>query len=82
MTVVALFAAFVAAAAPYLLWGDSWLTFLGGREIATHGLPGPDTLAVLSRGRQWIDQQWLAQLASYELESGLGLGRRSRSSQR
>ena len=73
ITVVALFAAFVATAAPYLLWGDSWLTFLGGREIAAHGLPGLDTLTVLSRGRQWVDQQWLAQLASYELESGLGL---------
>ena len=73
ITVVALFAAFVATATPYLLWGDSWLTFLGGREIAAHGLPGIDTLTVLSRGRQWVDQQWLAQLASYELESGLGL---------
>lgn len=73
VTVVAVFAAFVATATPYLLWGDSWLTFLGGREIAAHGLPGLDTLTVLSRGRRWVDQQWLAQLASYELESGLGL---------
>ena len=74
LTVVALFVTFVAVtAAPYMLWGDSWLTFLGGREVATHGIPGADTLAVLSRGREWIDQQWLAQLASYELESTLGL---------
>ena len=71
---VGLFVTFVAAsAAPYMLIGDSWLTFLGGREIAQHGLPSIDVLTTLSRGRHWIDQQWLSQLASYELESRAGL---------
>jgi hypothetical protein len=40
---------------------------------AAHGLPRVDTLTVLAHGRHWIDQQWLAQLASYELDSRLGL---------
>src|SRR5919201_3325250 len=46
---------------------DSWLNLLGGREILNHGIPHHDTLAVLSRGRDWIDQQWLANLAYYSL---------------
>ena len=75
LTFVAAFAALVAGtAAPYMLWGDSWLTFLGGREISQHGIPGIDTLTVLSHGRHWIDQQWLAQLLTYKLESTAGLG--------
>jgi hypothetical protein len=74
IAVVGLFTTFVAAsAAPYMIIGDTWLTFLGGREIAQHGIPGIDTLTVLSHGRMWVDQQWLAQLASYRLESTFGL---------
>lgn len=74
IAVVGLFATFVAvSAAPYMIIGDSWLAFLGGREIALHGIPSIDALTVLSRGRHWVDQQWLAQLASYELESTFGL---------
>lgn len=57
---------------------DSWLNLLGGREILNHGIPHHDTLAVLSRGREWIDQQWLANLAYYGLYAlgGLGLAAR------
>jgi hypothetical protein len=46
---------------------DSWLTLLGGRELLGHGLPHHDSLAILSHGHQWIDQQWLAQLFYYGL---------------
>ena len=54
---------------------DSWLTLLGGREFLQHGLPHHDTLAILSHGHQWIDQQWLAQLVYYGLYvlGGVGL---------
>jgi hypothetical protein len=41
---------------------DSWLTFLGGREILAHGIPHTDALAALTSGDAWIDQQWLAQV--------------------
>jgi hypothetical protein len=60
---VAMFVVFWSAAAPDAVVPDSWLTLLGGREVAGHGLPHHDTLAVISHGRQWVDQQWLAQLA-------------------
>jgi hypothetical protein len=47
---------------------DSWLAFVVGRLIAAHGLPTHDTLTVFAHGRRWVDQQWLAQVAFYELE--------------
>jgi hypothetical protein len=46
---------------------DSWLTLLGGRELLAHGLPHHDSWAILSHGRAWVDQQWLAQLFYYGL---------------
>jgi len=46
---------------------DSWLTLLGGRELLAHGFPHHDALAILSHGRAWVDQQWLAQLFYYGL---------------
>ena len=56
------------------LRADSWLTLLGGREILAHGLPRHDTLAIVSRGRSWIDQQWLSQLGFYGLDRLGGIG--------
>jgi hypothetical protein len=53
---------------------DTWLTLLGGREITAHGIPRHDGLAILSHGREWIDQQWLAQVAFYELYRIGGMG--------
>jgi hypothetical protein len=50
-----------------LFAADSWLSLLGGREVVQHGIPRHDALAVLSHGRDWIDQQWLAQAIFYEL---------------
>jgi hypothetical protein len=46
---------------------DSWYTVLGGRLIVDSGLPHKDTLTLLTLGRNWVDQQWLAQLAFYGL---------------
>jgi hypothetical protein len=53
---------------------DTWLTLLGGREITSHGIPHHDTLAVISHGRDWIDQQWLSQVLFYELYRLGGMG--------
>jgi hypothetical protein len=74
VTIVAVFGTIVFATAPYMLQPDSWLTFIGGHEIWTHGLPHHDSLAVLSRGQPWIDQQWLAQLATYGFAVAFGNG--------
>jgi hypothetical protein len=49
------------------LIGDSWLALASGREIAQHGLPHHDTLFIWTEGRNWVDQQWLAQLTYYAL---------------
>jgi hypothetical protein len=67
--ICATFTALLAALVPQLLAADGWFALVSGRLIAEHGLPRHDTLAVLTRGREWIDQQWLGQLATYGLES-------------
>jgi hypothetical protein len=46
---------------------DTWLALVAGRDVAAHGIPHHESLTVLAHGRRWIDQQWLAQLAMYEL---------------
>jgi hypothetical protein len=66
-------AALLAALAPYLLHEDSWLTLVAGRQVWEDGLPSHDVLGVLTAGRPWIDQQWLAQLLFYGASSVGGL---------
>jgi hypothetical protein len=46
---------------------DGWMAIVSGRWIVQHGLPSHDTLAVLTHGRRWTDEQWLAQVAFYGL---------------
>ena len=46
---------------------DGWMAIVSGRWIVQHGLPSHDTLAVMTHGRRWTDEQWLAQLALYGL---------------
>jgi hypothetical protein len=54
---------------------DSWLELVAGRAVWQSGIPHHETLTVIAQGAQWIDQQWLSQLASYAiyLLGGLGL---------
>jgi hypothetical protein len=52
---------------------DGWLALVGGRYVAQHGIPHHDTLNVITHGAQWIDQQWLAQLALYGVQRVGGL---------
>lgn len=69
-------AAFVGVAAilvPDQLSPDGWLALVAGRLIAHDGIPHHDTLAALTAGREWIDQQWLGQLALYALVVAGGL---------
>ena len=53
---------------------DSWLTLMAGREIVQHGLPHHEVITTLPAGRDWVDQQWLAQLVFYGLHRLGGLG--------
>jgi hypothetical protein len=66
--IVGLYAGALAAFGRAVVSVDSWLAFVVGRLIAAHGLPTHDTLTVFAHGRRWVDQQWLAQVAFYELE--------------
>src|SRR5438445_4483469 len=65
--VVALFFIGVAGNLPSELFQDGWLVILGGREVVQHGLPSHDSLTIWTHGREWVDQQWLAQLVFYGL---------------
>ena len=47
---------------------DGWLGLIAGRLIAAHGIPQHDYFTHMAYGVRWVDQQWLAQLAMYELE--------------
>jgi hypothetical protein len=50
---------------PHQLSPDGWLALVSGRLVVQDGLPRHDTLAALTTGRAWIDQQWLGQVATY-----------------
>jgi hypothetical protein len=65
---LATLAAALLSLAPQLLVADSWMTLVAGREIVAHGLPSTESLTVMPAGRDWVDQQWLAQLVFYGTE--------------
>jgi hypothetical protein len=69
LAALALQAALVAAVLPFTVVQDTWLALVAGREVAASGLPSTDTLTVLGAGAEWVDQQWLGQLALYGLHS-------------
>jgi hypothetical protein len=52
---------------PFEVVQDTWLTLVGGREIAANGLPTNDSLTVMTNGERWVEQQWAAKLAFYGL---------------
>src|SRR3954454_4541252 len=68
-----LFASFAVAVMPYMLGPDSWLSLLGGREISRSGIPHTDPFAVMSQGRPWINEQWLAPFGLYRIEQVVGV---------
>jgi hypothetical protein len=53
---------------------DTWVGLVSGREVALHGLPSIEHLTLLSHGRTWVDQQWLAQLLLYDADRVGGVG--------
>jgi len=56
-----------------LMTADAYLALVCGRFIAAHGLPSLDTLATVTRGQSWVDQQWLGQLVIYAMARVGGL---------
>jgi hypothetical protein len=70
----ALLAVVLAGIGRNILVPDTWVGLVSGREIVQHGLPGVEHLTVLGQGNQWVDQQWLAQIALYAAERAGGVG--------
>lgn len=66
MVVIAMWVSLLTLELPALFGPDSWLSLVGGREVAQHGLPHVDTLTHWTLGRPWVDQQWGGQLVLYE----------------
>ena len=66
--IIGLYAAALAAFGRVVVSVDSWLALVVGRLITAHGIPTHNTLTTFAHGRRWVDQQWLAQVAFYELE--------------
>ncbi|MGZ4352509.1 MAG: hypothetical protein ACXVZ4_03090 [Gaiellaceae bacterium] len=62
---LALWAVAFAAVGAHALVQDSWMTLVGGRDVAAYWLPHAETLSAIPHGRGWIDQQWLAELGFY-----------------
>ena len=67
IAVLCLFALAVLQTLTGAIGADSWLTLVGGREVVHGGIPHTDSLTAWTAGREWVDQQWLAQLLSYGL---------------
>ncbi len=65
LVAVAWYVAILALLAPRLFTGDTWVMLASGREVARDLVPDADTLTVIAQGRDWVDQQWLAQLVFY-----------------
>src|SRR5260221_171325 len=74
VVVLAVFAVVVLVRLDHVLFSDSWLALVSGREIPHHGLPGRDSLTVWTAGARWVDQQWLAQLVLYAVVRAGGIG--------
>jgi hypothetical protein len=71
--IVGLVVAVWAFAATYWIAADTWLALVGGREVASRGIPHVDTLTVVGMGRSWIDEQWLAQVILWHVSRLGGL---------
>lgn len=48
--------------------GDIYWLLAAGRELAHHGLTDTDPFRTLNEGREWNNQQWLAELFFYGVE--------------
>jgi hypothetical protein len=73
LVVFVVYALVMLSAMPIELLQDSWLTLVSGREVVENGLPATDTLNAWTFGVEWVDQQWLAQVAFYALWAAGGI---------
>src|SRR5262245_1865663 len=48
------------------------MSLLGGRFISTHGFVSHDPFPTIAQGGQWLNQQWLSQVAFFQVEGLVG----------
>jgi hypothetical protein len=60
-------AAILASSARSATGPDTWYSLMAGRLIWNNGLPHHDSVASLTLGRTWVDQEWLGHLGIYGL---------------
>jgi hypothetical protein len=73
---IALLALLVAALALCInrdLNGDLYLLLFSGRYVAEHGPVGHDPFPTIQAGAEWLNQQWLSELAFYGAERVVGV---------
>lgn len=73
ITILALWLSLLTLELPNFLGPDSWFSLVGGRFVATHGLPHVDSLTYWTLGRTWVDQQWGSQFVLYEIAAHGGM---------
>jgi hypothetical protein len=52
--------------------GDFYMSLLGGRFISAHGFVTHDPFPTIAQGGEWLNQQWLSELAFFHLQGSLG----------
>jgi hypothetical protein len=52
--------------------GDFYLSLVSGRFIAQHGFAHHDPFATIAQGGTWMNQQWLSELAFFQISQVLG----------
>jgi hypothetical protein len=53
--------------------GDLYLQLASGRFISAHGLAMVDPFRTIAHGEPWLNQQWLTELAAYEVVGLVGV---------
>jgi hypothetical protein len=52
--------------------GDVYMSLLGGRFITANGFVTHDPFPTIAQGGEWLNQQWLSQIAFFQVEEILG----------
>jgi hypothetical protein len=70
---VALLVGAIALAVNRVHNGDVYLELSAGRLISQHGLVAHDPFSTIAVGREWLNQQWLSELAFYKVARAVGM---------
>lgn len=54
--------------------GDLYLQLASGRFVSQHGFVAQDPFPTIAQGGQWLNQQWLSEVAFFHTAAMIGLG--------